>query len=60
MKIRWLAKRVLFLLNMIIFIFSLGFLGEIGPTGLLCFMLYMISGGYLVLFTYINWEDLKA
>lgn len=51
-------QMALFLINMILFIFSFGFLGEIGPSGLLCFALYMISGGYIVTFFVVNWDVL--
>ena len=53
-KMKW-SQGVLLVLNIVLFIFSWSLFGYIGPEGLLSFLLFMASGGYLTLFVYLNW-----
>jgi len=55
---KWYQK-ILFVVNLVLFIFSLGLFGYIGLEGLLSFLLFMVSGGYLTLFVYLNWDILR-
>lgn len=55
---KWYQK-ILFVLNLVLFIFSLSLFGYIGLEGLLSFLLFMVSGGYLTLFVYLNWDILR-
>lgn len=47
---------VAFVVALVAFAMSLQFLDTIGPAGLLQFVTFMISGGYIVLFMYANWD----
>lgn len=52
-------SRALFLVSLVVFIFSCSWLEEIGPVGLLQFLTFVITGSYVVLFLYANWDHIK-
>ena len=45
-----------FVVALVTFAMSLQFLDAIGPVGLIQFGMFMVSGGYVVLFMYANWD----
>jgi len=52
-KLGW---KILFLMSLVVWIFSFSWMDGIGPIGLLQYLAFMISGGYVVLFMYANWN----
>lgn len=55
-KIQKRLAEAAFVLALVTFGMSLQFLDTIGPAGLLQFVAFMVSGGYVVLFMYANWD----
>ena len=51
---RKLGWKLLFLASLIVWMFSFSWMDGIGPIGLLQYLAFMVSGGYVVLFVYAN------
>ena len=49
-------QALLLLVSFILFIWSWSMFGYIGLEGLLSFLLFMVSGGYIVTFFVVNWD----
>ena len=52
-KLGW---KLLFLVALIVWIFSFSWMDGIGLIGLVQYLAFMVSGGYVVLFLYANWD----
>lgn len=56
-KAKWIAKRAMLVFMTCMFILSFNFFEGIGPKGLAEFLMFMVSGGYVVLSVYANWTN---
>lgn len=52
-KLGW---KLLFLVALVVWIFSFSWMDGIGLIGLVQYLAFMVSGGYVVLFLYANWD----
>lgn len=48
----------LFVLAIVMFIFSLGMLDGIGVVGLIQFLTFMVSGSYIIIYILSRWDEL--
>lgn len=56
-KLGW---KVLFLVALVVWIFSFSWMDGIGLEGLIQYLAFMVSGGYVVLFIYANWDVISG
>lgn len=56
-KLGW---KLLFLVALIVWVFSFSWMDGIGLIGLLQYLAFMVSGGYVVLFLYANWDAITG
>lgn len=56
-KLGW---KLLFLVALVVWIFSFSWMDGIGLKGLIQYLAFMVSGGYVVLFIYANWDVISG
>lgn len=56
-KLGW---KLLFLVALVVWIFSFSWMDGIGLEGLIQYLAFMVSGGYVVLFIYANWDVISG